>query len=601
MIVAIVVIAAGNAEVIVAAKVNIIVRRIITIDCVDVDIEIVVGQISVVFLLLDFLERHRLLGLEHRLRRPLVAAFDAFNRFVLGQIVKTRAAFRASALGSPFSLHHGGPLVLSKIREMRPETGVAIQIGVALGISRGRCQKFVFALTCCSVAIKAQPMHSSTPRPATFAPGKPLRGTVKVPGDKSISHRSIMLSALAVGESRITGLLEGEDVLATAAAMRAMGAEIERIGEGEWRVYGVGVGGLLQPESALDMGNSGTSTRLLMGLVASHAITATFVGDASLSKRPMGRVIDPLSLMGADFNASPGGTLPLMVRGLVPAVPISYRLPVASAQVKSAVLLAGLNTPGITRVIEPVPTRDHSERMLVGFGADLTVETDGDGVRHIRLVGEAELKPQQIEVPGDPSSAAFPVVAALITPESEVTVTHVGMNPTRTGIFKMLEAMGADLTYSNERVVGGEPVADITARHSMLTGIEVPPDVAPSMIDEFPIFFVAAAMAKGRTIASGLDELRVKESDRLALMANGLARLGVKLQESEDGLSVEGSGGEPLPGQGGPTIAAELDHRIAMSFAIAGLNTTGGLTIDDMAPVATSFPIFESMLAGLQQ
>jgi 3-phosphoshikimate 1-carboxyvinyltransferase len=445
-------------------------------------------------------------------------------------------------------------------------------------------------------------MHSTDPSPATFAPKGPLRGTVRVPGDKSISHRSLMLSALAVGESRITGLLEGEDVLATAAAMRAMGATIERTGEGSWTVHGVGVGGLMQPAGALDMGNSGTSTRLLMGLVASHRLTATFIGDASLSKRPMGRVIDPLSLMGAEFTASPGGTLPLMVRGLVPAIPISYRLPVASAQVKSAVLLAGLNAPGITEVIEPVPTRDHSERMLRGFGADLTVEVDASGVRHIRLVGEAELMPQTIEVPGDPSSAAFPIVAALITPGSEVTVTHVGMNPTRTGLYKMLEAMGADLTYSNEREVGGEPVADITARHSALRGIEVPPDIAPSMIDEFPVFFVAASLAQGRTVTSGLDELRVKESDRLALMSSGLARLGVSVTESENGLMIEGSAGEPLHGgNAAPTIAAELDHRIAMSFAVAGLNTKGGLQIDDVSPIATSFPMFEAMLQELSE
>ncbi len=444
-------------------------------------------------------------------------------------------------------------------------------------------------------------MHSSHPQPRTFSASGPLRGTVKVPGDKSISHRSLMLSALAVGESRISGLLEGEDVLATAAAMRAMGATIERTDDGIWIVHGVGVGGLMQPAGALDMGNSGTSTRLLMGLVASHRITATFIGDASLSKRPMGRVIDPLSLMGADFTASPGGTLPLMVRGLVPAVPISYSLPVASAQVKSAVLLAGLNTPGITEVIEPIPTRDHSERMLRGFGADLEVEIDADGVRHIRLVGETELKPQTIEVPGDPSSAAFPIVAALITPGSEVTVTHVGMNPTRTGVYKMLEAMGADLTYSNEREVGGEPVADITARHSVLRGIEVPPDVAPSMIDEFPVFFVAASMAQGRTVTSGLDELRVKESDRLAIMSSGLARLGVSVTESEDGLTIEGSSGEPLSGGNSPpNIAAELDHRIAMSFAVAGMNTKGGLHVDDVSPIATSFPTFEAMLDTLQ-
>jgi 3-phosphoshikimate 1-carboxyvinyltransferase len=406
-----------------------------------------------------------------------------------------------------------------------------------------------------------------------------------------------MLSALAVGESKISGLLEGEDVLATAAAMRAMGAHIDRTGEGNWTVNGVGVGGLMQPSGALDMGNSGTSTRLLMGLVASHRLTATFIGDASLSKRPMGRVIDPLSQMGAEFTASPGGMLPIMVRGLVPAIPISYRLPVASAQVKSAVLLAGLNIAGITEVIEPVPTRDHSERMLRGFGADLTVDVDADGVRHIRLMGEAELQPQQIEVPGDPSSAAFFVVAALITPGSEVTVTHVGMNPTRTGIYKMLEAMGADLTYSNQREVGGEPVADITARHSVLRGIDVPPDVAPSMIDEFPVFFVAASMAQGRTTTSGLHELRVKESDRLALMATGLKAIGARVEEREDGLVIDGSGGEPL--EGGATVTSALDHRIAMSFAVAGQHCYQAVTVDDVSPIATSFPTFEAMLAGL--
>ena len=451
-----------------------------------------------------------------------------------------------------------------------------------------------------------------------FAPCGPLTGMVRVPGDKSISHRALMLSALAVGESRITGLLEGEDVLATAAAMKAFGAVIlppdgggspsssaSASGDhadqrGTWTVYGVGVGGLLQPASALDMGNSGTSTRLLMGLVASHAVTATFIGDASLSKRPMGRVIDPLSSMGADISASPGGRLPLMVRGIVPAVPMSYTLPVASAQVKSAILLAGLNTPGVTEVIEPVPTRDHSERMLAGFGADLTVE-EVAGTRHIRVRGEAELKPQTIEVPGDPSSAAFPIVAALVTPGSEVTVTNVGMNPTRTGIYRMLEAMGADLSYTNERIVGGEPVADVTARHSTLNAIEVPAEVVPSMVDEFPIFFVAAAMAHGTTRASGLEELRVKESDRLALMAGGLMALGVHIDEGESSIAITGTGGEPLPGvpANPPLIHAELDHRIAMSFAVAGLNTRGGLSIDDMSPVATSFPGFEDMLRGL--
>ena len=442
-------------------------------------------------------------------------------------------------------------------------------------------------------------MHSAQSRPGSFQPHGPLRGTLKVPGDKSISHRALMLSALAIGESRISGLLEGEDVLATAAALRAMGANMERSGEGNWTVNGVGVGGLMQPPGALDMGNSGTSTRLLMGLVASHRLTVTFIGDASLSKRPMGRVIDPLSEMGAEFTASPGGTLPLMVRGLVPAVPISYRLPVASAQVKSAVLLAGLNIAGVTEVIEPVRTRDHSERMLRGFGANLTVEVDADGVRHILLMGEAELKPQQIEVPGDPSSAAFFITAALITPGSEVTVTHVGMNPTRTGIYKMLEVMGADLTYSNQREVGGEPVADITARHSVLRGIEVPPDIAPSMIDEFPVFFIAASVAQGRTVTSGLDELRVKESDRLSLMATGLIAIGAQVEERVDGLVIEGTGGEPL--EGGATVTSALDHRIAMSFAVAGQHCYHSVTVDDVSPIATSFPTFEAILRNLQE
>ena len=440
-------------------------------------------------------------------------------------------------------------------------------------------------------------MTNALPRPMHFSAKGPLCGRARVPGDKSISHRSLMLSALAVGESVVEGLLEGEDVLATAAAMRAMGAGIERGADDVWRIHGVGVGGLLQPESALDMGNSGTSTRLLMGLVASHPITATFIGDASLSRRPMNRVIEPLARMGADFTASPGGRLPLMLRGLSPAVPIEYRLPVASAQVKSAVLLAGLNTPGVTRVIEPVPTRDHSERMLTGFGAELTVEQDGQATRIISIRGEAELRPQHIVVPGDPSSAAFPVVAALLVPGSEVTILNVGLNPTRAGLFEILRAMGADLTFIDECVVGGEPVADIRVRHSALTGIEVPPEVAPSMIDEFPILFVAAALAKGRTVARGLEELRVKESDRLTTMADGLRTAGARVQELEDGLVIDGSDGAPLPG--GATIAAKLDHRIAMSFAIAGLVAARPIVIDDMAPVATSFPGFVDLLTTL--
>ncbi len=417
-----------------------------------------------------------------------------------------------------------------------------------------------------------------------------------MPGDKSISHRALMFSALAVGRSRISGLLEGEDVLATAAALRAMGARIAREAEGIWTVDGVGVGGLLQPGQALDMGNSGTSARLLMGLIASHPITATLIGDASLSRRPMARVIAPLSAMGADFQASPGDRLPLMVRGACPAVPIAYRLPVASAQVKSAVLLAGLNTPGITRVIEPVPTRDHSERMLAGFGARLTIGEEARA-RVIEIAGEAELRPQEIVVPGDPSSAAFFLVAATIVPGSDVTITGVGLNPTRAGLIAVLRLMGADIAEENPREMGGEPVADLRVRHAPLTGIEVPPELAPSMIDEYPALFVAAAFASGITRALGAEELRVKESDRIAAMAEALGAIGARVTEARDGLVIEGSGGAPLAG--GATIATRLDHRIAMSLAVAALHCRAPVTLDDAAPVATSFPGFFAALDAL--
>lgn len=437
---------------------------------------------------------------------------------------------------------------------------------------------------------------SAQPRSFTKAP--PLSGTISVPGDKSISHRSLMLSALAVGESRVEGLLEGEDVLATAAAMRAMGADILRGGDGGWRIHGVGVGGLLQPGQALDMGNSGTSTRLLMGLLASHALTATFIGDASLSKRPMGRVIEPLSAMGAEFTASPGGRLPLTMRGLCPAVPIEYRLPVASAQVKSAILLAGLNTPGITRVIEPVPTRDHSERMLSGFGARLDIDIASDGVRTISLEGEAELKPQHIVVPGDPSSAAFPMVAALLVPGSRIVIENVGLNDTRAGLIELLREMGGGIEIVNAREAGGEPVGDLVVTASALKAVEPDPARVPSMVDEFPIAFIAAAMAKGRSIFRGLEELRVKESDRITAMAEGLRLIGVEVEELEDGLVIEGRDGDPFPGRGGP-ISTKLDHRIAMSFAVAGLVSSGGVMVDDMRPVATSFPGFVTLLETL--
>lgn len=437
---------------------------------------------------------------------------------------------------------------------------------------------------------------SALPEPMGLRASDPLTGRIRVPGDKSISHRSLMLGALALGETVIEGLLEGEDVLATAAAMRAMGAVVESGADGLWRVNGVGVGGLLQPQTALDMGNSGTSTRLLMGLVASHAITATFTGDASLSKRPMGRVTEPLSLMGARFETSPGGRLPLTMTGLCPAVPIRYVLPVASAQVKSAILLAGLNAPGITTVVEKEATRDHSERMLRGFGATVTVEEGAEG-RVISVTGEAELTGQRITVPGDPSSAAFPMVAALIVPGSDVTIENVGINPTRAGLITALQAMGASITLLNERTVGGEPVADLHVKASALKGIEVPTEIAPSMIDEYPILFIAAALAEGRTVARGLEELRVKESDRIAVMANGLKACGVEVEELPDGIIIHGRGGEKVPG--GATVASHLDHRIAMSFAVLGLVAQQPVTVDDARPIATSFPDFVSLMTGL--
>jgi 3-phosphoshikimate 1-carboxyvinyltransferase len=435
-------------------------------------------------------------------------------------------------------------------------------------------------------------MTSAAPSPMTVTAATRLRGSVRVPGDKSISHRALMFGALAVGETRIAGLLEGEDIHATAAAMRAMGATIARDADGTWRVQGVGVGGLLQPAAALDMGNSGTSTRLLMGLVASHPISATFTGDASLSRRPMERVITPLSLMGANFDVSEGGRLPLTVRGLAPAIPIEYRLPVASAQVKSAVLLAGLNTPGITRVIETIPTRDHSERMLRGFGAELTVEGEVISIR-----GEAELRAQDVVVPGDPSSAAFWLVAASIVPDADVTVENVLLNPTRTGLIAALRQMGADIQVLDERDAGGEQVADLRVRHAALTGCEIDPALAPSMIDEFPALFVAAAFAQGRTVVRGAEELRVKESDRIATMAAALAANGVAVTETPDGMIVEGTGGDPIPGGG--RVAAKLDHRIAMSMAVAGLHAASPVAIDDVAPVATSYPDFFNHLNQL--
>ncbi|MGB7418433.1 MAG: 3-phosphoshikimate 1-carboxyvinyltransferase [Erythrobacter sp.] len=430
-------------------------------------------------------------------------------------------------------------------------------------------------------------------------PRGPLTGRIAVPGDKSISHRALMFAGLAVGESRISGLLEGEDVRATAAAMRQLGARVERGADGTWHVQGAGLGSLLEPVQALDMGNSGTSARLLMGVIASHAIHATFVGDASLSRRPMSRVIEPLGQMGAAFEASAGGTLPLMLRGASPAIPLTYKLPVASAQVKSAVLLAGLNTPGETTVIEPTATRDHTERMLTGFGVPVAIGEEA-GLRTITVRGEADLKPCDVEVPGDPSSAAFFLVAASIVPGSAVTLMNVGLNPTRAGIVQVLRDMGADIREENPREIGGEPVADLVVRHAALTGIDIDPAMGPSMIDEFPALFVGAALASGTTRTRGLEELRVKESDRLATMARALRLAGARVEEHADGLTIEGTGGEPLAGTPqGAAIDTRLDHRIAMAMAVAGLVSRDGVTLDDTAPIATSFPAFFDSLDDL--
>jgi len=423
-----------------------------------------------------------------------------------------------------------------------------------------------------------------------------LRGDIAVPGDKSISHRALMFGLLAVGETRIRGLLEGEDVLRTAQAIRQLGARADRLGPGEWRVHGVGIGGLRAPEDILYMGNSGTSARLLMGIVASHPITATFAGDASLSRRPMARVAEPLARMGAVFTGAEGFRLPLTLSGASPVMPIDYTVPVASAQVKSALLLAGLNARGETRITEPEATRDHSEIMLAHMGAELHVEPLPGGGRLIRLTGQPELRPGNFEVPGDASSAAFALVAALITPGSQVTVRNVGINPLRAGLFECLREMGADLRLENVHTKGGEPVADITARSSVLQAISPPPSRAPSMIDEYPILAIAGACATGRTELRGLAELRVKESDRLAAIAEGLAACGVSVTETADGLGIDGSGG-PIPGGG--HIATRMDHRIAMAFLVAGLNAAKPVSIDDGAMIDTSFPGFRSLMQGL--
>ena len=436
-------------------------------------------------------------------------------------------------------------------------------------------------------------MHTKTRPLSARRPAAPLLGAIRVPGDKSISHRALMFAALAVGETRIEGLLEGEDVLRTAAAMRALGAEVVQDAPGRWRVAGRGIGGLVEPVDVLDMGNSGTAARLLCGVLASHDLFAVMTGDASLRRRPMRRVTDPLAQCGARFDGRDGGRLPLAIRGARDALPIEYRLPVASAQVKSALLLAGLNAPGWTTIEEPEPTRDHTERMLRHFGADVSVEQSGPG-RVIRLLGHPELVAADIMVPGDPSSAAFPLVAALLAPGSRVTVAGVGLNPARIGLFTTLQEMGADLVIGNVRTQGGEPVGDVTVAYSALHGIEVPAGRAPSMIDEYPVLAAAAAVAQGRTRMRGLAELRVKESDRLSATAAMLAANGVRVEIDGDDLIVDGGAVA-----GGAIVETHMDHRIAMSALVLGQAAAAPVGVDDSAFIDTSFPGFAALMRGL--
>jgi 3-phosphoshikimate 1-carboxyvinyltransferase len=441
---------------------------------------------------------------------------------------------------------------------------------------------------------------TSSPSPIVVQASGPLTGTIRVPGDKSISHRALMLGALAIGRTEIMGLLEGEDVLATAAALNALGANATPAEkgrrDGRWTVDGIGIGGLAEPDDLLDLGNSGTSARLLLGMLATHPITAFVTGDASLRRRPMGRVVEPLSRIGARFVTREGARLPLAVSGAASPIPISYRLPVPSAQVKSSVLLAGLNAPGATTVVEPQPTRDHTERMLRHFGASVAIEPEDGGGRRVTVEGFPELAAAPIFVPGDPSSAAFPLVAALIVAGSDVTIEGVGINPLRAGLFECLREMGADISLLHQREEGGEPVADLRARAGALTGADIPAERAPRMIDEYPILAVAAACARGRTVMRGLAELRVKESDRLSGIAAGLDSCGVSVAVDGDNLIVDGDGG---PLTGGASIATNLDHRMAMAFLVLGLACRLPVRIDDAAPIATSFPSFIGLMKGL--
>jgi 3-phosphoshikimate 1-carboxyvinyltransferase len=439
-------------------------------------------------------------------------------------------------------------------------------------------------------------VNATTPSPLTAYPGHPLSGKVRVPGDKSISHRALIFGALTVGETRISGLLEGEDVLNTGKAMRMLGATVERQGEGIWSVHGVGVAGFAQPAGVLDLGNSGTGCRLVLGAVAGSPVTASFDGDASLRSRPMGRVLDPLARMGAKIiSSAENGRLPITLQGASDPMPIVYESPVPSAQLKSAVLLAGLSAPGETVVIEEEATRDHTERMLKHFGAHVRVEKHGAHGRRITLTGQPELEPAPVVVPADPSSAAFPLVAALLVPGSDVIVEGVMTNPLRAGLMATLREMGANVEILATRDEGGEEVTDLRVRAGALKGVDVPPERAPTMIDEYPILAVAAAFAEGTTRMRGLKELRVKECDRLAATADMLRVNGVAVEIEGDDLIVHGKGRV----QGGGVVATHMDHRMAMSALVLGLATEQPVIADDTAFIATSFPSFIPMMKQL--
>ncbi len=528
------------------------------------------------------------------------------GRFV--KIEKTRAAVLAMMLITEFGFGHG--TYLSKERLCGPVSDAmpACQMEVE---SRSRFDDSVpsamlpasrkgleprDALVYSRLFVCGACMEALAPALVARA-GGPLRGRLKPPGDKSISHRALILGLLCVGETKIEGLLEGDDVLRTAAACAALGAKAERRGEGRWLVQGCGIGSLLAPRETLDFGNSGTGMRLMMGVAGGHAITACFDGDASLRKRPMQRILDPLCLMGAEvLSQSPGGRCPVLLRGTSEPVPITFSPPVASAQIKSAVLLAGLNSPGRTTVIEAEATRDHTEKMLKYFGASIQIEPFETHGRKISLDGRPELRPAHVIVPADPSSAAFPMVAATLVPGSGIVIEGMMMNPLRRGLLTTLLEMGADIEILDRRGEGGEEVADLRVRAAQLKGVEVPGSRAPSMIDEYPILAVAAAFACGETRMRGLAELRVKESDRLGAVAKGLREAGVENEIAGDDLIVEGRAGD-VPGGG--TVMTHLDHRIAMSFLCLGLASRSPMAIDDSSMIATSFPKFRSLMERL--